>query len=146
MVPSSTKAVASWRSSRKRVMSPMETTPTIGQNSSSKKKNTLRVAIRRLRMANAQTATASARQLNENLLQLGLPHLDALHGSALGQELTQQIGQPLLGVVHGALDPSVPLRATHHPRRAPPPGRPRPDAPAAHVPAAARPLDAPHRP
>src|SRR5207249_2545233 len=91
MVPSSTKAVASWRSSRKRVMSPMETTPTIGQNSSSKKKNTLRVAIRRLRMANAQTATASARQLNENLLQLGLPHLDALHGSALGQELTQQI-------------------------------------------------------
>src|SRR6266566_3062717 len=102
MVPSSTKAVASWRSSRKRVMSPMETTPTIGQNSSSKKKNTLRVAISRLRMANAQTATASARQLNENLLQLGLPHLEEVF-----VELTQQIGQPLLGVVHGALDPSV---------------------------------------
>src|SRR5206468_1148625 len=133
MVPSSTKAVASWRSSRKRVMSPMETTPTIGQNSSSKKKNTLRVAIRRLRMANAQTATASARQLNENLLQLGLPHLDALHGSALGQELTQQIGQPLLGVVHGALDPSVTLRATQHARRGPKPGGPRLDAQGDHV-------------
>src|SRR5436309_15930272 len=100
MVPSSTKAVASWRSSRKRVMSPMETTPTIGQNSSSKKKNTLRVAISRLRMANAQAATASARQLDEDLLPLGLPDVDAHHGSALGRELTQQIGQPRRGGVH----------------------------------------------
>src|SRR5215510_4560242 len=133
MVPISTKAVASDRSSRKRVMRPMETTPTIGQNNSSKKKNTLRLAISKLRTAKAQTATASARQLNEHLFQLGLLHLHALHRAALRLQLTQQLRQPLLGIVHGALDPAVALGAAQHPRRRPQPDRVWLDAEGDHV-------------
>src|SRR2546426_39472 len=114
IVPSSTKAVASLRSSRKRVMRPMDTTPTIGQKSSSKKKKTFRVAISRLRTAKAQIATASARQLNEDLLQLGLLHLHALDLTPLGVQLAQQLGQPLLGVVHRASDPAVVVGAPEH--------------------------------
>src|SRR5215470_8964869 len=106
MVPSSTKAVASRPRARNRDISPMETTPTIGQNSSSKKKNTLRLAITRLRMANAQVATSSARQLNEHFLQLGRLHLHVRDRAPLGVELTQQLGQALLRVVDGALHPA----------------------------------------
>ena len=43
-------------SSRKRVMSPMESTPTTGQKSSSKKKNTLRMPMRALRTTTAHAA------------------------------------------------------------------------------------------
>src|SRR2546427_819588 len=74
------------------VMSPMETTPTIGQKSSSKKKNTLRDAISALRTTTAHTARRSARQLNEHLLQLGLAHAHVAHGHALGEQLPQQVG------------------------------------------------------
>src|SRR5207302_1300422 len=74
MVPISTKDACSGVRWRNRVMRPMESTPTIGQKRSSKKKNTLREAMSALRTTTAQTASSSARQLNEHLLQLRLPH------------------------------------------------------------------------
>src|SRR5688500_4553396 len=107
MVPTSTKDVWAGVSPRKRVMSPMESTPTMGQKSSSKKKNTLREAMSVLRITTAHTAIASARQLNEDLLELRLAHLHVAHDRALVVELPQQIGQPLLGAVHRALHPAV---------------------------------------
>src|SRR5512145_371815 len=88
-------------------MSPIDSTPTTGQNSSSKKKNTLRTPMRALRTTTAQAARSSARQLNEDVLEVGLVHLDVAHDHALGQQGSQKIGQPLLGLVHGQLQPPV---------------------------------------
>src|SRR5262245_5875548 len=110
------KAVASSRSSRNRDMSPMDSTPTVGQKSSSKKKKTLRVPIMKLRTTKAQTATASARQLNEDLLQLRLVHLQIADLHALSVQGPQQLGHPLLGVVHGALRPAVARLTAEHAR------------------------------
>src|SRR5260370_12253917 len=100
-----TNEACSGVSRRKRVMRPIERTPTIGQKRSSKKKNTLREAMSAFRTTTAQTATASARQLNEDLLELGPVDLDLPHHHAAGVELAPDLGEPLLGVVHGALDP-----------------------------------------
>ena len=72
-------------------MRPIDTTPTIGQKSSSKKKKMLRDAISRWRTLKAQTAAVSARQFNEHLLHLRLPHLHAAHRDTLGVELPEQI-------------------------------------------------------
>src|SRR5688572_6650835 len=107
MVPTSTKDVWATVRPRKRVMSPMDSTPTMGQKSSSKKKKTLRDAISVLRITTAHTASASPRQLNEHLLQLRLAHLHVAHHHALVVQLPQEVGQPLLGAVHGALHPAV---------------------------------------
>src|SRR5688572_20947074 len=107
MVPISTNEPWAGVSSRNLVMKPIEITPTIGQKSSSKKKNTLRDAIRALRTTTAQTASPSARQLNEHLLELRLAHLDVSHHDAVVDQLAQQHGQALLHVVHRALDPPV---------------------------------------
>src|SRR4029453_19603761 len=92
---------------RKPVMSPIDSTPTTGQNRSSKKKNTLRMPIRALRITTAHAARSSARQLNEDLLQLRLPYLKVTHLHALRLKRPQQLGHALLGVVHRALDPAV---------------------------------------
>src|SRR5436309_2896702 len=114
MVPISTKDACSGVRWRNRVMRPMESTPTIGQKRSSKKKNTLREAMSALRTTTAQTASSSARQLNEHLLQLGLPHLHVPHHDALRVQGAQEVGQPLLGHVHRALDPAVHRGAAEH--------------------------------
>src|SRR2546422_11424176 len=122
MVPMRTNDACAGVIPRNFVMSPMETTPTIGQKSSSKKKNTLRDAISALRTTTAHTARRSARQLNEDLLELRLAHAHVAHGHALGEELPQQVGQPLLRVVHRAFRPAVGGRAAPHAR---PLGEPR---------------------
>src|SRR5881296_4638368 len=106
MVPTSTNDACASVSSRNRDMRPMERTPTIGQKSSSKKKNTLRAPMRAFRSVTAQTARSSFRQLNEDLLELRLAHLDVADDDAVGVERAEQLGQPLLGVVHRALDPA----------------------------------------
>src|SRR5882724_4320728 len=116
IVPISTNDACAGVRPRNFVMSPMESTPTMGQNSSSKKKKTLREAMRALRTTTAHTARRSARQLNEDLLQLRLAHAHVAHGHALGEQLPQQVGQPLLGVVHRALRPAVVRRAAQHAR------------------------------
>src|SRR2546427_13067119 len=87
----------------------MERTPTIGQKSSSKKKNTLRAPMRAFRSVTAQTARSSFRQLNEDLLQLRLAHLHVADDDAVGVERAQQLRQALLRLVHRALDPPVDL-------------------------------------
>src|SRR5687767_12146642 len=107
MVPTSTKDVCATVRPRKRVMSPMESTPTMGQKSSSKKKKTLREAMSVLRITTAHTASASPRQLNEDLLELRLAHLHVAHDHALSVELTQEVGQPLLGAVYRTFRPAV---------------------------------------
>src|SRR5688500_11509013 len=103
----STKEPCAGVSSRNFVMKPIEITPTTGQKSSSKKKNTLRDAMRALRTTTAHTASPSARQLNEDLLQVGLADLHVAHDHTVGRELSQQDRQALLDVVDGALDPAV---------------------------------------
>src|SRR6185503_18517669 len=90
-------------------MRPIDSTPTTGQNTSSKKKNTLRTPMTALRAITAHAATSSARQLNEDLLQLGLVHLEIAHLDAVRGKRSQQLGHALLGIVHGALDPAVGL-------------------------------------
>src|SRR5215475_15700053 len=109
MVPTSTNVPCAGVSPRKRVMSPMDSTPTTGQNRSSKKKKTLRMPMRALCTTTAHAARISARQLNEHLLQLRLAHLEIAHLHALVLERAQQLGHALLGIVHGALDPAVGL-------------------------------------
>src|SRR5215470_724288 len=111
MVPTSTNVPCSGVSPRKRVMSPMDSTPTTGQNRSSKKKKTLRIPMSALRTTTAHAARTSARQFNEHLLQLRLAHLEVAHLDAFGLERTQELGDSLLGVVHRALDPAVGLHA-----------------------------------
>src|SRR5690349_3285972 len=116
MVPMSTKAVSGESRRRKRVMRPMDSTPTTGQKRSSKRKNTLRDAMTRLRKAKAQMATSSARQLNEHLLQLRLAHLHVADHDPLRVQLAEDLGQSLLSRVDGGLDPSpAPLRHAQRP-------------------------------
>src|SRR5438046_10453031 len=117
MVPIRTNEACAGVIPRNRVMSPMEITPTIGQNRSSKKKKTLRDAISALRTTTAHTASASARQLNEDLLELGLAHADVAHRHALGLQPTEQVGQPLFRFVHRALRPPIVRRAAPPARR-----------------------------
>src|SRR6266581_2866210 len=69
MVPTSTNDACASVSSRNRDIRPMDRTPTIGQKSSSKKKNTLRAPMRAFRSVTAQTASSSFRQLHEDLPQ-----------------------------------------------------------------------------
>src|SRR6267142_1807334 len=111
MVPTSTNEAWASVSSRNRDIRPMDRTPTMGQKRSSKKKNTLRAPIRAFRSVTAQTARSSFRQLNEDLLELGLPHLHVPDDDPLVVERAQQLRQPLLGLVHRALDPAVDLDA-----------------------------------
>src|SRR5262245_357441 len=125
MVPIRTKAVSSGRSPKKRDIRPMDTTPTSGQKSSSKKKKTLHVAIRRFRTTTVHTAMAPARQLNEHLLELGLLHLDVPHDDAPVVEPLQQLRHALVGIVHRALHPAVVLRAAQHAGRLAEPRRSR---------------------
>src|SRR6185369_6026206 len=117
MVPMSTNDACAGVRPRNLDMRPIEITPTMGQKSSSKKKNTLREAISALRTTTAHTASRSARQLNEHLLELRLAHAHVAHGHALGEQLPKQIGQALLGVVHRTLRPAVGGRAAQHTRR-----------------------------
>src|SRR5438128_4841049 len=114
MVPISTNDVSGAPRWRNFVRSPMDSTPTTGQNSSSKKKKTLREAIRRLRSAKAQTATRSARQLNEDLLELGLADPHVAHDHALRMEGLQQRRQALVGIVDHALHPTIALGIAQH--------------------------------
>src|SRR3990172_8760661 len=107
IVPTSTNDACSGLRRRKRVMRPMESTPTIGQNSSSKKKNTLRDAMSAFRTSTASTPRSSARQFNEDVLQVRLADLDVPHHHALGVERAQELRQALLRLVHGALHPAV---------------------------------------
>src|SRR5881296_2189136 len=111
IVPIRTNEACSGVRCRNRVMRPMDSTPTIGQKRSSKKKNTLREAMSALRTTTAQTASSSARQLNEHLLELRLPHPDVPHHDALRMKRAQEVRQPLLGLVHRALDPAGHLGA-----------------------------------
>src|SRR3989304_81643 len=107
MVPIRRNAVISGVSSRKRVISPRESTPTDGQKASSKTKKTFRAAINTLRLAKAYTRPISLRQLNEHLLQVGLVHIHAPDHDALLVEPGQDLRKPLVGRIHRDLDPSV---------------------------------------
>ena len=60
-MPIRTKEVSAGESLRNRVMSPIESTPTVGQKVSSKTKKMLRDAMSRLRSANAQIRISSCR-------------------------------------------------------------------------------------
>src|SRR4029453_943695 len=125
MVPTRTNEAWAGVSSRNRDIRPMERTPTIGQNSSSKKKNTLRAPMSALRSVTAQTARSSSRQLNEHLLQLRLAHLHVTDDDAVGVQRAQDLREPLLGLVHRALDPAVDLDAAEHSGRLGEPRHPR---------------------
>src|SRR5262249_1839376 len=116
IVPTSTNEACASVSARNRDIRPIESTPTIGHNSRSKKKNTLRAPMRALRKVTAQTASSSFRQLNEDLLELRLAHLHVLDDDALREQRPQELRQPLLGLVHRALDPAVGLDAPEHAR------------------------------
>src|SRR3970040_162477 len=107
MVPTRRKAVISGPRSGKRVTSPMERPPTVGQNASSKTKKTFRAAINTLRLAKAYTRPISLRQLNEHLLQVGLVHIHVPDHDALLVEPAQDLGKPLGGRIHRQLHPSV---------------------------------------
>src|SRR2546428_3887364 len=125
IVPTSTNDACASVSSRNRDIRPMERTPTIGQKSSSKKKNTLRAPMRAFRSVTAQTARSSFRQLNEDLLQLRLAHLNVADDDAVGVERAQQLRESLLGLVHRALDPPVELDAAKNARDLGEPWHPR---------------------
>src|SRR5580765_531160 len=103
------KAVICGVRSRKRVNSPCESMATPGQKVSSNTKNTLRCAMMMLRWAKAHVLThstraASASELNEDLFELGLLHLALEDEDTLLDEPAQDLGQPLVGGVHRALD------------------------------------------
>src|ERR1700752_4640614 len=95
IVPMSTNDVWAWSSSRNCAITPIDSTPTNGQKTSSKKKKRLRDAITKVLTAKAQTATSSARQrssagqLNEDLLQLRLADADVTHDDPLGEDRAQ---------------------------------------------------------
>src|SRR3989338_504672 len=114
IVPTSTNDACSGLRRRNRVMSPMESTPTIGQNRSSKKKNTLRDAMSAFRTSPPSTPRSSARQFNEDAPQVRLADLDVPHHHALDVERAQQLRQALLGLVNGALHPAVRGDAPEH--------------------------------
>src|SRR6266511_1450755 len=82
---------------------------TPGQNVSSKTKNTFRRAMMTLRWAKAQVLahsarSPSARELNEHLLQVRLPHPTVTHQHGSLVEPPEDLRQPLLRRVHRALD------------------------------------------
>src|SRR5262245_39194655 len=105
--------VVSGLSSRKRVRRPWDSMATPGQNVSSNRKNTFRRAMMTLRAAKARmrrpsarrpyTHAASASELNEHLLQVGLAHLASAHQAALLVHEAQDLGQPLLRGIDGEL-------------------------------------------
>src|SRR5216684_2053848 len=111
------KAVIFASRARKRVRRPCESMATPGQKVSSKTKNTLRRAMITLRRAKAQVRTtstthvsgrrsrgrASARKLNEDLLELGLAHLAIPHQHALLVQPAEDLGQALVEGVHRVL-------------------------------------------
>src|SRR5688500_12675917 len=109
MVPTSTKAPCSGVRPRNRVMSPIDSTPTTGQNSSSKKKKTLRIPMMVLRTTTAHDDSSSARQFNEHVLQLWLADLQVADLHAVGGQRPQQLGHALLRMVHRELQPAVGL-------------------------------------
>src|SRR3989454_3836348 len=125
IVPTSTNDACACVSSRNRDIRPIDSTPTIGQKSSSKKKNTLRAPMRAFRSVTAQTASSSFRQLNEDLLQLRLAHLHVADDNAVGVERAQELREALLGLVHRALDPPVDLDAAKNARELGEPWHPR---------------------
>src|SRR4029453_11538647 len=104
------KAVIGGESSRERVRRAWDSMATPGQNVSSKRKKTFRRAMMRLRWAKAHVRTpppispspigsrgrASASELNEHLLQIGLTHAAVPHLHALLLDPGEQVGQPLL--------------------------------------------------
>src|SRR5262245_49331433 len=99
--------------SRNRVRSPWESMATPGQKVSSKRKKTLRRAMMMWRWAKADVLThsrraASASELNEDLLELWLVDLALADEHALLHEPAQDLGQPLVDGVDGALDALAP--------------------------------------
>src|ERR1700682_2156186 len=116
-VPTRMKAVIFASRARKRVRRPCESMATPGQNVSSKTKNTLRRAMITLRWAKAQVRTsstnqvsggrslrrASARKLNEDLLEVGLAHLAIPHQHPLLVQPAEDLGQALVDGVHRVL-------------------------------------------
>src|SRR5262252_4096386 len=95
--------------SRKRVSNPCESIATPGQNVSSKRKKTFRRAMIRSRSANASmrvhpSRSASARELNEHLLQLGLRDLTVPHQHGALVQPSQDLRQALFRCVDRALD------------------------------------------
>src|SRR3972149_9646535 len=122
------KAVISGVRARNCVRSPGESMATPGQNVSSKTKKTLRRAMMTLRQAKAQVLVHSARrpltcnaglavELNEDLLEVRLPHLALPDHHALLVEPPQELGQPFVGHVHRALEGLVPDAVLQHPRQ-----------------------------
>src|SRR6266567_924955 len=123
------KAVIFASRARKRVRRPCESMATPGQKVSSKTKNTLRRAMITLRRANAQVRTtstthvsgrrsrgsASARKLNEDLLELGLAHLAIPHQHSLLVQPAEDLGQALVEGVHRVLHELSPGVALQHP-------------------------------
>src|SRR5215470_14939675 len=123
-VPTRMKAVMRASRSRKRVRSPWDSMATPGQKVSSKTKNTFRRAMMMLRYAKAHVRTSStvhdsggspagarearasgsASELNEHLLELRLVHLAVPHRHTLVVQPPKDLGEPLLGRVHGELD------------------------------------------
>src|SRR5207245_11270352 len=114
IVPTSTHDACAWVSSRNRDIRPIDSTPTMGQKSSSKKKNTLRAPMRAFRSVTAQTASSSLRQLNEDLLELRLANLQVTDDDALGVKRAEELRQPLLGLAHRARDPPAGPRPPQH--------------------------------
>src|SRR5262245_8747595 len=95
--------------SRKRVSKPWESIATPGQNVSSKTKKTFRRAMIRSRWANASvrvqpTRSASARELNEDLLEFWFGDLAVAHQHGALVQPSQNLGQPLFRRIDGALD------------------------------------------
>ena len=68
-----------------------------------------------LRTTTAQAALSSARQLNEHVLQIRLPHLKIAHLDALGGQRAQDLGHALVGVVHRQLQPPLALADAQNP-------------------------------
>src|SRR5712692_308811 len=130
-VPTRMKAVIFASSARKRVRRPCESMATPGQKVSSKRKNTLRRAMITLRWATAQVRTtstnqvsggrslsrASARKLNEDLLELGLAHLAIAHQHALLVQPAEDFRQALVERVHRVLHVVASSVDLEHPRQ-----------------------------
>src|SRR5436190_7723718 len=112
------KAVIFASRARKRVRRPWESMATPGQNVSSKTKNMLRRAMITLRWANAQVrttstnqvsgsrslTTTSARELNEDLLELGIVHLAVADQHPLVVKPAQDLRKPLVHGVYRDVD------------------------------------------
>src|SRR3990170_6037741 len=120
------KAVISGVRARNCVKSPWESMATPGQNVSSKTKKTWRRAMMTLRQAKAHVLTHSARrpltcnaglavELNEDLLEVRLPHLALPDHHALLVQPPQELGQPLVGPVPPAPQGLVPGGGLPHP-------------------------------